>query len=154
FSPDGQYLAALGAKCSLEIRQATKGREIQRLLGHDGAIWDVAFSPNPKVAHLASASMDGTVRIWDGSTGQEIHKLPGDITRCVAFSCDDRLVAAGGNDRIVRVWDTQTGQPLHQRPDATGKVESMAFHPQRGEVLAWGSWDGTVKIWNIATGDI
>jgi WD40 repeat protein len=154
FSPDGQYLAALGAKCSLEIRQATTGREIRPLLGHVRAIWDVAFSPNSKVARLASASMDGTVRIWDVSTGQEIHKLPADIMRCVAFSCDDRLVAAGGNDRIVRVWDSQTGQTLHQRPDATGKVESMAFHPKRGEVLAWGSWDGTVKIWNIATDEI
>jgi WD40 repeat protein/serine/threonine protein kinase len=154
FSPDGQYLAAVGAKFSVEIRQATTGREIRRLLGHDWAIWEVAFSPNPEVAHLASASGDGTVRIWDVSTGQEIHKLSGHNFRCVAFSCDHRLIAAGGNDRIVRVWDAQTGQPLHKHPDSTGAVESLAFHPKWGEVLAWGSWDGTVKIWNIATDDI
>src|SRR5262249_13608175 len=138
FSPDGQYFAAGSAKYSIEIRQATTGREVHPpLLGHDWGIWDVAFSPNPEVAYLASASGDGTVRIWDVSTGQQVHKLPGHNFRCVAFSCDHRLVAAGGNDRIVRVWDTHTGQPLRQRPDSTGNVESVAFHPKRGEVLAW-----------------
>jgi WD40 repeat protein len=51
----------------------------------------------------------------------------------------------------VKVWDTKTWKLLHDLPDPTGAVESVAFHPNDDRVLAWGSHDGTVKIWNSST---
>jgi hypothetical protein len=52
-------------------------------------------------------------------------------------------LAVGGNDRIVRIWNTRTGQLLHQRPDATGNVESMAFHPSGAKSWRGGQIVGT-----------
>ena len=71
---------------------------------------------------LASASLDGTVRIWDVRAGKELVDPPLKHTGpvwCVAFSQDGRLLASGGGDRVVKVWvkvDAKTwklGHTLH-----------------------------------------
>jgi WD40 repeat protein len=43
---------------------------------------------------------------------------------------------------------------VQKTPFATGVVHSMTFHPKDSRVLAWGSTDGTVKVWNRATNEI
>src|SRR5439155_1053545 len=71
FSADGKYLATCSS-FTIQLRDATTGEEIRTLRGHRWAIFDVAFDPNPDVPRLASASADGTVRIWDVKTGEEV----------------------------------------------------------------------------------
>jgi WD40 repeat protein/serine/threonine protein kinase len=154
-SPDGLHLAGVGADHTIEIRGATTGQLIRPLRGHTWAIFDVAFGPNVDIPRLASASADGTVRIWDVKAGKEIICLrhTNDV-RCVAFSHDGRRLASGGHDRVVKVWDTESWQPLYEQPDPTGRVQSVVFHPKHTRVLAWGSTDGTVKVWDSATKEI
>jgi eukaryotic-like serine/threonine-protein kinase len=158
FSPDGQLLAAVSAAFTIEIRDATRGQEKHPpLRDHGWAIFDVAFGHNPDVPRLASASADGTVRIWDVITGEQIVDPPlrhtNDV-RCVAFSQDGRFLASGGDDRVIKIWDARSWELLHERPDPTGRVQSVAFHPKDGRVLAWGGSDSTIKVWNRATNEI
>jgi WD40 repeat protein len=159
FSPDGKYLAGcsnkVGTDFPIEIWDATTGQNIRSLRGHGWAIWALAFSPNPDSIRLASAGTDGTVRIWDVTADRDIVALQHtDGVRAVAFSRDGRLLASGGWDRTVKVWDAHTWKLLHDRPDSTGLVSSVAFHPQESNVLAWGSTDATVKVWNRVTREI
>jgi WD40 repeat protein len=82
---------------------AATGREERTLRGHTGWVKRIAFAPNGK--RLASASLDGTVKLWDTAIGQEVMSLtgPGDYT-AVAFDATGTHLAAVCRDEI-RVWD-------------------------------------------------
>jgi WD40 repeat protein len=64
---------------------------------------------------LASWSVDQTVRLWDGHTGQCLHTLQGHTHAVVSmcFSPHGDVLASGGDDQTVQLWDSHTGQCLH-----------------------------------------
>ncbi len=61
FSPDGSADRQRGEDLTIKQWDTTTGQEALSLRGHDGRIWEVAFSPEGH--RLASSSRDGTVRI-------------------------------------------------------------------------------------------
>jgi WD40 repeat protein/serine/threonine protein kinase len=153
YSPDGRFLASgaaqVGNAFRIHVRHAASAEEIRILEGHDWMITALVFSPAPGLAHLASASGDGTVRIWDVRTGKKIVDPPlnhEDRVLGVAFSADGRFLASGGEDRIVKIWDAHTWKLFVEQPDLTGSIRSLMFHPTDSRLLVWGSSDGTVKI--------
>jgi WD40 repeat protein len=151
FSPDGRLLATGGyAKTPVIIWNAATGEPI-RELPNKWLTMSVAFHPDGK--RLATACNDGTVRVWDVTTGKEIVRPPlrhGTAVASVAFSPDGQSLASASLDRTVKVWDTTTWKHRLVLPDPTGGVWSVAFSPD-SKRLAWGSYDGTVKIWDDAS---
>jgi WD40 repeat protein len=77
------------------------------------AVLHITFSPDGK--RLASASGDGTVRLWDPD-GHEVAILRGHTDKVwhVAFSPDGQRLASAGNDGTVRLWFG--GQLPNERP--------------------------------------
>jgi WD40 repeat protein len=75
------------------------------LTGHDGSVWEVAFSPDGRL--LATASGDKTAQVWDPATGEHLRTLTGHDGPVlgVAFSPDGRLLATASYYDTAQVWD-------------------------------------------------
>jgi WD40 repeat protein/serine/threonine protein kinase len=163
FSPDGRRLASGSSDGTVKVWDYATGQEPPAPKGHPDSVNCVAFSPDGRC--LASGSTDQTVKIWDSATGKELHTLRGQAKAVwsVAFSPDGRRLASGSRDNAVKVWDAATGQDLltlkthSKRVHEAGGVpivpegRGVAFSPD-GRLLAAGSADDTVTIWDGATG--
>jgi WD40 repeat protein len=103
FTPDGKYALAGGGRVALfDFPALTLAREFN---GHTGSVLSSAFSADGKL--LATASEDGTTRIWDVATGQQVRLIASQqaLANTVAFSLDGTQVYVGGADNTVWRWD-------------------------------------------------
>lgn len=102
---------------------------------------------------IASASIDGLIRICDAATGVERTILPfnSDIIMTMAFSPDAELLALATKYRTIRIWDAVTGVEKFCLQGHQSSVTVVAFTSD-AKFLASGSLDTTVRIWDVVTG--
>ena len=103
---------------------------------------------------LLTSSYDGTVRLWDAASGNEIRCFRGhtSFVTTVAFSPDGQRAVSGSHDRTVRLWDVRSGRELRCLRGHTNFVNAVAFSPD-GKQLLSGSSDDTMRLWNLYTGE-
>lgn len=123
------------------------------LTGHNGAVQDVAYSPNG--AFLASASDDNTIILWDAATLERVG-LPffghtAGVTS-VDFSPDGQRLVSGSRDQSVIIWDTATGQVINRLAAHQSWVLSALYSPD-GQMIASASGDGAVLLWDASSGE-
>ncbi len=123
--------------------------------GHSGPVTALAFSPAGDA--LASASDDGTVRLWNPATGRMRLRLDGgSALRTLAFSPDGGALAAGGDDHTIRIWNL-AGKLRATLVGHDEIVTAVAFSPDGKRLISagggvWGDGIGDVRLWDAASG--
>jgi WD40 repeat protein len=148
FSPDGRILIT-DDTMGIHVWNVSDHRSLRVL--KSGNTQRVVFSPDGKM--LAAAGFDGTVRLWNLASGEQVgNPLKGHsrYVADVAFSPDGKLLASVGTESFIRLWDVASGQPVGwPLTGHEGSIYDVAFSPD-GKLLASGGQDRTVRLWDVA----
>ncbi|NJN65998.1 MAG: WD40 repeat domain-containing protein [Chloroflexaceae bacterium] len=154
FSPDGSRLAVGATDAVVRVLALPDGRLLQTLTGHTAlvTIQGVAFNPDPGETTLASASQDGTVRLWDAERGTLRGVLDHRGLPVVGLSWHPGgtlLVTSSDVSGTVLVWDAERGTVEERLPIAQGPLVALDYSPD-GSVLATGGANGTLRLHMLA----
>src|SRR5262249_11643085 len=133
------------------------------------SVLDLAFDPSSK--RLVTALSDGTVRLWELSSGREIINLRAHLgdpiaigdpqgvlsttckpVLCVAFSPDRNRLAAAGCERVVRMGNGKAGEAMNAIQWDVPCIAALTFSADGREIAAGGGTtkSGEVSIWRLA----
>lgn len=150
-SPDGKWFVA-GSRSGAGVWDVGDLRgPTEQFEGHTGSIHTVAFSSDGR--WLATTGADRTARVWEASSGNEIHMLAGpDGNRMhdAKFTADDRaLITASGHE--AQVWALPSGELGRTFEGHTNEIRGISVAPDGGRVATIAG--NNIRIWNPATGE-
>lgn len=131
------------------------------LKGHAATVKAIVVSPNGYI--LVSGSADQTIRLWNLTTGQLLHRFCGHgaAVNTIAISPNGCRFVSGSLDRTLLAWNLNTctmtdrffshsGSPYSHRH---GPINGVAYSPD-GRIIASCSANPTIKLWNQRNGEL
>lgn len=156
FSPDGALIATGSDDRKVKVFHQNSGFCFVTFSDHVAPITAVQFMPSGHA--LVSASLDGTVRAFDLVRYRCFRTLtaPSPVQfGCLAVDPGGEIIAAGTLDSFqIYVWSIKTGRLLDVLSGHEGPVSCLSFSPGEGGMLASGSWDRTVRTWDVYKGPL
>jgi len=149
FSPDGKILAAGCINGRIELYDTATWRKRDTLTGHHSWIMDIAFSPDPNASLLATASDDGTVRLWSTAPKPREDLVPLPAHPEGWDPNWETVIYLDRKEGTYRLYDykEQALRPRQPLPYAATNVVTATVAP-RAEALAFALEDGSVRLWD------
>lgn len=147
YSSTGEYWASASTQ-GLVCLWAADGQVINRMWqAHTTSAWVLEFSPDGQ--SLLSGSLDGTLKLWDVTSGTLLWTVTHvNYFQRAAFSSNGRFLASCGDATTILIWDMISDSPLHTLPHQGLLVSSIAWSPN-GSLLAIGDAEGSIHFWEF-----
>ena len=147
FSTDGETVLTGGADGVLRLWKPSSD-SVTEMPGHAQPSFPQYSRDGGRIV---SASWDGSVRLWDAASGRsEIAFSDNVLLLAAVFNPAGDRIAFGGARKTITIQRPDGGDRVVLRGHP-GVVLDIAFSP-KGTHLASGSDDGTIRLWNAATG--
>lgn len=164
------------------MRWLNKPSELDPLIlimgGHTAPVTKVRFSSDG--LRIISSSEDSTIRLWDAFSGEVMQSIHGHLlpVLTVAFipgygggelrgkvSSSDTTVITGSRDKMMKTFDLSSGMEIRTYKGHVGRVlcctittvtdyDPVTHDPLKRTLVATGSWDRSIKVWDIDTQEI
>jgi WD40 repeat protein len=150
--PKGRLIATASLDNTAKLWDGATGQLLRTLVGHEGPLTSVAFSPDSQ--RIVTTSTDKTARLWNVADGQLIATFRGheaEVTDA-AFDPAGSYVASSSRDKTARIWDL-TGQQVMTLEGHAEVVHSVGWSPD-GKSVVTASDDKTARVLNLETNKI
>lgn len=149
YSDDGRWIVTTGADATLKVWDATNHSLVRTIELDDGPAISLAlYGPRALTGHG-----NGKVVLWDLDRAEKVATVQRNDANiwAVAFTGDSNRFATASHDGKVTLWDArQATTPLQVLDGHENSVQSLAYSPT-AVLLASGSDDKTVRLWDLGT---
>lgn len=153
YSNDGRTLLLALSNNQALLWELDQKAPARRFKGHSGSVREAVYKPGSGNQVMATASNDGTVRLWDCYNGQELLRLSGHSSDVLAlvFTKNGQTLISASDDTTVRMWDTRTGQLRRTLTGTQGPIHCLALTSD-DQALITGSANRTLRLWELKQG--
>jgi len=157
-------VSSLDQKTTVQLWDAASGKELGRISPAGKLIYGLESVDGSTIATASMVEFDGQgnklpagatrIQFWDVVTGKKLREfmLPGvGATSAHSVLSPDEKKLFSGNANGTGVWDVRTGKLLQGLGANDGVVNAAAFSAD-GRKVAWGTYNGVVRLWDLETG--
>jgi WD40 repeat protein len=167
FSPDGKRMVTASFDERATVWDAATGTALYSIRPPSARIevrgsgmfttFNAAFSPDGQ--HIATASQNQSVNLWDAADGHHLLELKGpahwlsprqmEVPLVTSFSPNSQRLILGGLDFTASIWSLKDRTSLFKLKGHEAEIACAAFS-EDGRYIVTGSYDHTAKIWSGA----
>jgi WD40 repeat protein len=163
FTPDGKSVVSASEDHTVRRWDVATGQETNTYGEFQQTIWAIAVSRDGD--RLAAGAQDGSIAFWDVETADALARVTEHLGQvsALAFFPDGSRVLSGSWDRVLKIWNVETAEQIEREQRAPIGAENADSGAQQqfmicccrspnGAWLAAGSSDGSLTLWDAATG--
>ena len=146
-SADGKTLACASGRGIIKVWNLHTEQQSLTFRAHRYPIRALALSHDGQI--MASSANDGTLRVWNLKKVREVgFYIPSPaVVNCLALTPDGQSLVYGRFSSLI-VWNWKTGKEIELEGHSES-ITTVAIAAD-GKIVASGSYDRTIKVWNLA----
>jgi WD40 repeat protein len=149
WSPNGDQLLTMG---SIYNQIWDLSAQPANIFGHLEGLKAAHWSPDGE--RIATASLDGTARIWDAASGESLDTLVhSEGVEDLAWSPDGSRLVTSSQDGALLVWQVDTGTSSELPNPEEYRFSSLGWSPDGDQIVASSRRDLVSVIWDVGTGE-